>query len=283
MPAETILFLDDQMHISKTAVTMGAASSTDGGYHASNVRDTNYATAWKPVNGTADEHPGTIDGGSTGWLGSLAYVAIAYDARGADQNEIELRVDVSDNPAGTFATNKATFTLNKTRPTCDYALIASTGNKRYYRLYQLNADRGGGTIPAKVYAWTMFRESDVYNVDVTYVQDALAPGSLGLRSKVARLETAGGIGFTNRYGSTDQDFELNFDRATLAWWTALRDKFFGLDNDHRAFFLQMEGLRGDAKANFAMVRQRGGQWTSQRPFVDQYDTGIQVASEPFRP
>jgi hypothetical protein len=279
--------MDDQMHISKTAVSV-TSSTSDPGYHPDNVRDTNYSTAWKGVDQTVNAVYVQVDGGVDTWLGGIGavvYCVVAYDSRNNEQDIIRLLHDTADNPAMSSTAEDCNFTLvkNGSGPVVQWASFSGV-QKRYYRLNMPGGERSepsGSKVP-RIYAWAMYKPAGVKNIDTSFSQDALAPGALSMRSKVAKLETAGGAIFTNRYGSTDQDFELNFDRATVGLWTAIRDQLYALNNDHRAFFLQMEGLRSDGTANSAMVRQKGGQWTSQRPFVDQYDTSIQMTTEPWR-
>ena len=90
-----------------------------------------------------------ITGSATG-LGAAALSAwflVAYDARGANQTALTIKSDAADNPAGTFANTEGVITMGSTEISGDwFAFTIRTSGRRYYRLYQLNADRGGGHI-----------------------------------------------------------------------------------------------------------------------------------------
>lgn len=275
MAVDTLLFFDDIFHYSNTAALALTPSSTEGGYHQDNVRDTSWAAAWKPTDSSSDEY-WAGDAGSSAPTGAC-YVAIAYDARGCDQNVIKVQVDASDNVAGTFAVNKATFTLDKRGPTVDYAVVASWGTKRYVRLYQYVADRSG-TRTAKIFAFAIC--TGVKSMANDFSADTPAPGDYALVSKTQEMKTASGIVYTNRGGSTDQEFELNLNRATASTWQTIRDELFDLDNNNRAFFLQYTGLRNYARADFQLVRVNP-RWAARRPLQDQFETSIQIATEPW--
>jgi hypothetical protein len=275
--------LDDQMHSTKTGVSFYAVSSTEYGYSAENVRDTNMTNAWKPANGTADEYL-TLDGGSAGWLGSVAgtviTVALAYDASGADQTLVRVLTDTADSPTGGFTQIKATFTVNAGGRTSDYVtLTIPTGGKRYYRLAQTNADRGGGTKTAKIFAWSMFRPADLFNLETDYTSDHPGPGRYTQFDTVALMKLMGGGIATNREASGGQEFEVFFDEATKELWERLRDWHFYIGGSLRAFFVQYEGLRNYAKANFSMVRFADESWSSTRRLMDQYGTPIRLRTE----
>lgn len=285
MPVNTILMLADQMHASKTAVSV-SASATQAGYHVDNVRDTSWAGAWKPTDGTADEYI-QIDGGSAGWLGTTLNdeitVAIAYDGRGAHQTLIKVTNDAADSPVGTFLQIKATFaTVNTVGPTVDYVTLSlASGGKRYYRIAMFNSDRGGGTICPKIYAVAMFRPGDVHNLEAEYPNEAIGAGGWSSISKVSEVLTAGGIPFSNKRGSTDQALDLTFLPASSSWWTTLRDQFYALNVNGRAFWLQHTGLRNDVKADFQMVMVDGPRYASQRQIPNQFNTSIPLRTVPF--
>lgn len=278
MPAQTIFFVGDKLHHSQAAVSVHSVSSTASGYNKEAVRDTNWLQAWKPSDGTADEYI-QIDGGSAGWLGTTGgapiHVAIAYDARGCDQTLIKIVEDSADNPAGTFVVNKDTFaTLNTSRPCEDYVdFLLSGGGKRYYRIYQYNADRGGGTKTVPIYAIAFFTAAQVYVMDTEYVGNSPAPGDYNMGSHVGRGETAGGMAQTNRNGAEFEEFEVNMARATAALWDALRAHWTGWHGGPaRPYWLQYDGLINPAKADFAMVRQLT--MTSRRIPKQVYDTRL---------
>jgi len=274
VPAQTIFFVGDKLHASQTAASIYGVSSTANGYNRESVRDTSWLGAWKPADGSSDEYI-QVDGGSATWIGAAgatAHVAIAYDARGCDQNTILLKQDTADAPGGTFATLRDTFTLNKTAPTVDYlSFLVSTSGRQYYRLTQANADRGGGTKTVPIYAAAFFSASQVFIMDTQYLGNSPAPGDYTRGSNVGIGETTGGMWQTNRNGPAFQEFDVNIDRATTALWDALDAHFEGWhDGPGRAYWLQYDGIKNAAKSHFGMVHQLGFQAT--RPLKEQYTT-----------
>lgn len=283
MPAQTMLFLGDKLHVSQTAASIYGVSSTANGYNREFVRDTSWTGAWKPSDGTGDEYI-QCDGGAADWLGTAgqtAHLAIAYDARGCDQTTIILKQDTADAAGGTFATTRATLTLNDTGPTVDYvSFLVSTSGRRYYRLLQQNVDRGAGTKTVPIYAWGMFSAAEVYIIDTDYPGHEVGAGAIEQVSQVGIMDTAGGLTHSNRNGSTYQRFPLTFTPAYVTLYQALRDALYAQDGPNRCFWAQYEGLRNHAKANFQMVRQVGMSWSAHREYPDQYDTIIQLRTEP---
>jgi len=283
MPAQTILFLGDKLHKSQSAASIYSVSSTANGFNSEMVRDTAWTGAWKPSDGTSDEYI-QIDGGSAGWLGSVgetAYIAIAYDARGADQTTILVYQDVADSPVGAFVTSRATFTLDTTAPCVDYVSFpVSTGGRQYYRLTQLNAARGGGTKTVPIYAAACFSATEAYVIDTDYPGHEVGPGGMDSVSQVGIMDTAGGLTYANANGRTFQEFDLTFTSANVTLWSALRDALAAQDGPSRCFWAQYAGLRNPAKADFQMVRQVGMRWSASREYPDEYDTIIRVRSEP---
>lgn len=78
------------------------------------------------------------------------------------------------------------------------------------------------------------------------------------------------------------DFDVALDQATKALWEQLRDTFSGFGGPGRAFFLQYEGLRNYARANFQMVRLRDPRWASERNQRELYDkTALPLRTEGF--
>jgi hypothetical protein len=278
VPASTIFFVGDKFHNSQTAASVHSVSSTANGYNKEAVRDTSWLQAWKPSDGTGDEYL-QVDGGSATWIGNAldtAYLAIAYDARGCDQNTITLFQDAADNPAGAFATLRSTFTVNKTAPTVDYlSFVISTSGRRYYRIYQKNADRGGGTKVIPIYAIAFFSAAEVYDIDANYTSDAPGPGGYSLISTVGQGQTAGGLIQTNKNGRSYQEFDVTFDKATATLFDALNANFLNWeDGPARSVWLQYEGIVNAAKADFGMVKVLGQE--SSRQYVDQNDMSLRV-------
>src|SRR3990172_3346764 len=188
-------FFDDAMHATKTAVTL-TASSTDSGYNKENVRQADLVRAWKPVDSATDEYL-QVDGVTTGWLGTASTavaICIAYDARGADQTTIRVRYDTADNPAGSFGVNFVSFTVNTSQVCCDYVETIVPGTaKRYYRLVQLNSERGGGTKCAKILSWAMYARTGYLIQTADYPGDSLDPYQLTHFYRVAEAVTASGL------------------------------------------------------------------------------------------
>lgn len=281
--AETILMLGDLLHYSDTARSINGVSSTANGYNKDYVRDTSWGGAWKPSDGTSDEYI-MCDGADTSWVGAFgeqATLAIAYDARGCDQNTIVLRQDTADSPVGTFTTIRSTITVNKTAPTVDFVqFLVSSGGRRYYRLLQGNADRGGGTKTIPIYAWAMFHASGVYSIDSEYTADAPSEGAYEQVSQAGMFQSVGGLHASNKNGRTYYEFDVNFARASVGLWTMIRDKLDDIGGPARCFWMQYEGLKNAAKSHFQMVRQARPRWGSTRPYVDLYDTSVRFQTEP---
>lgn len=283
MPAETMLFLDDKAHAWNSAVSIYGASSTAPGYSAEAVRDTSYAAGWKPNDGTADEYI-EIDGGAADWLGTVSlatiYCVIAYDARAADQTTISLLQDGSDNPAGTFSTNKGTFTLSKTGITCDYlSFTLASGGKRYYRLMQLNSARGGLTRTATILAWGMFTASGVLTIG-SYAGGNVSPGRSDLLDNVGHRLSPSGFEHVQAAARMQHDFELHIRRATKVLWTDLVNRFHVAGGGARAFYVQYEGLKNFARDDFQMARLGGLRWMSNRPMADdKFEVSVPMVTE----
>jgi hypothetical protein len=283
MAVETRLFLDDKMHAWKPDPAMHSASSTAEG-SIENLRDTTYANWWKPNDGTSDEWV-MVDGGSIGWLGTTGgatiYVAMSYDASGADQTSIGLQQDTSDNPAGAFGTNRASFTLNPFGPTDDYkTFLLTTNGKRYYRLYQFNAARGGGTRTAKIYSWSMFTAVVTVKPNPGASVNSFSPHPANVQANTGVVVSPGGFPFTNRLAAPQQDFHLNVKRIqTKAVWAAIVDAVQDAGCGARNFYMQFSGLKNHALDDFAMVRIQGSRWSAGRPMVDNFDITIPLVTE----
>lgn len=273
MPAQTIFFSWDRFHAANVNPSVYSVSTTASGYNSQNVRDTSWLGAWKPADSTNDEYL-QVDGFSAGWLGTTGgdtiHVAIAYDARGCDQTTIKIMTDAADNPAGAFNTTKATFTVNTAGPTVAYVtFLLSASGKRYYRILQLNADRGGGTKTIPIYAISFFTAAEVHVLDTEYLGDSPAPGDYSLGSVAGVGETAGGMWQTNLNGPAYQEFEINLDRASTTLWNMLTYQWLTWSRGpNRALWLQYDGIVNNALADFGMVYMTGFQTT--RPQKDQY-------------
>lgn len=279
-----VLYIDDLIDSFQTDVVM-SSSATDPGYNRENVRDGGFGTAWKGVDSTTADVWMQIDKGNTTWLGGLgaqAFVAIAYDARNNEQDNIEIITDDLDNPAMTATTVSATFTLvkNGLRPAVAVAAISNPA-RRYWRFNMrgnARSEAAGSKVP-RIYRWSFFRPTGIIDIDGAYFANTPGPGQIGMVSKVGSMRT--GSWFTCKSGSTDQDFELRFIPANEELWTVLRDKLFGIDNNHRTFYITFDGLRSDGTSNFALVRLESERWDARRPYVGLYETEIKIVTCPW--
>lgn len=283
MPAETILFLDDRLHAWNVAASIYGVSSTAAGFHAEAVRDVDYLNGWKPNDGSADEYV-QVDGGAVDWLGTTGggtiFLVVAYDARGADQNTVTLTQDTADNPAGAFLTLLATLTLNKTGPTCDYVTFSlSSGGRRYYRLNQIVADRGGGTKTATILSWGMYKATGVLNLDTGYSGVWVSPGRSDLEDEVGTVHSPGGFVHSQAAARMRNSFELRIRRARRKLWVDLVDRIHVAGAGSRAVFVQYEGLKNHARDDFQMARIPDMKWTARRPLVDDFEISIPFRTE----
>lgn len=283
MAVEAILFMDDKFHSSNTTAEVdGYTGSNENGYAGDNVREVEFGTAWKPADDSSD-HAIRLDFNNTttlGTAGTTGYCCIAYDARVAEQNTILLQYDSADSSGFAGATTLSTFTLNKARPSCQFASFTiPTPAKRYYRLLERNADRAGGTKTVKIFNWGMFAGAGGFRIGTDYGLDTTGPGDLDHVSDVQAILTEAQCRFTNRMGFPKQEVELSFRPASLALWEALRDKVYGLDGPRRAFYAQFDGLRNPAQQDFFMVRMVGERATGSRNDRDQYEVTVLLETE----
>lgn len=280
MPANPILWLDDRSHIS-VASTVRTASSTAAGYAIDNSREADLARAHKHSDGTSDEYL-MDDGGSTSWLGSTgqtAWALVMYDARGADETTINLNVDGSDLPGGTFATTKGSASLQNSEVGCAVIQFTiSSPAKRYYRLYQFNSNRGGGTKCAKILYWANVGESGAVRVtDTGYLTDYLAPYRISQVDRHGLLQTVGGATFSNKWAEGGEVFTVAFDAATKQAWQAFRDLFRKTGGIGRAYFVQFEGLRNAGpSANSFLAQPTSGIREARVGYPDQYIMEIEM-------
>lgn len=277
------IFLRDRLHISEAASSF-TASSTDTGYAIDNAREADLFNSWKPTDGTADEWL-QVDLGSTsvlGAAGAVAYCAFAYDARSANQTLLKLRYDSADNPAFTSPTALATSaTLDVTMASCDFFgfVIPSTA-KRYYRLYQLNADRGGGAVCAKILNWAMFKATDVLNA-TSFPKDSDGQYEISQVFHHGTMRTAGGLQLTNIYAKPGQRFGVTFQPATDALYASLRDNFFTTSGPARALYVQKEALKNAALADFYLCRMTDAGVRASRRYQGSYEMDMQFETEPW--
>jgi len=225
----------------------------------------------------------------TGWIGDdgdTAYVVVMYDARGADQVTMNLRYFPADDFAA--ATTFVTFTLDKTRPTIDYAsfTIPSNSNNLPKRRYELVQKDGGGDRPAgektaRIFYWGMFGADDFLSLDNQGNKTGPGPGRFGQRLFTGRLLGPGGMAATTQFGYGSQPIVLEVLGASEAMYDLLRNRFQDLDGKGRGLALAYDGLlNGTNKDNLALVRATDDyevQWNGP----DNYDLRIPLETEAY--
>jgi hypothetical protein len=193
-------------------------------------------------------------------------------------------------PADDFigASTIVTFTLDKTRPTVDYAsfTIPSNSNNLPKRRYELVQKDGGGDRPAgektaRVFWWGMFGASDFLSLDTQGNKTGPGPGRFGQRLFTGRLLGPGGMPVVNQYGYGSQPIVLEVLGATEATYDTLRNRFQDLDGRGRSMLLQYDGLlNGQNKDNLALVRQTD-EYEVQWNGPDNYDLRIPLETEAY--
>jgi hypothetical protein len=280
---ETILYLDDRLHESVTTTTL-AASSVANGFSKDAVRRTDWKTAWKPSDGAGDEYL-EANGGSQTWLGSTGgddiAVALAYDARGCDQDEIQL-VRESAEGSGIWTSSPLAFTINKSGPTVDIQTFnLSSGGRTKYRLYQYASGRSGAaTKTCRIFGWSMYAVAGYHTIG-TDDSNATGAGGLRLVAHTGIFRALTGQVATNQNAAASQAFDLPFQPGTETLFEKLRDEFFARGGPGRAFYIQFQGLENPAKANVGMVRLDGRSYGGSRSVRDEYDIGIPLKTEVF--
>ena len=289
MPAaDLMIFWNDRQHITQTTRVM-TASSTAAGYAIDNAREADLARAWKPSDSASTTEWLKVDGGSTLWLGSgsnTVFVAVAYDARGANQNVIRLQTDsVDDGAFGGTLTDQWTHTLLKDKVNCSWSSFVSP-SKRWYRLAQLGTDRSGGNVTAKILYWAMYTkvtagslDGDILQMSVDYPGDSEARYQIAQRNRVGRVETAGGIVATNKWATTGQEFSVTFEPASDTLWASIRRHLSDNDGQHRGMFVQKEGLENSALSNFFLCRLLSAEWGASREYLGNYNVALQFRTE----
>ncbi len=283
MPADLTFFWNDRMHISQTRTV--TASSTASGYAVDNVREADLVKAHKPADSVSTDEWLKVDGGNTLWLGTTGatcFFAVAYDARGVNQNVFRLQTDSLDD--GTFGgtqTDVVTHTLDKTAVGLFYASFTSP-QKRWYRLLQKGTDRSGGNVTAKVYYWAMYAAADVTIMSTGFPGDGEGSYSFEDDYRVGVSRTLGGVTLVTRRAAPGQRFTVGFNPASITLWKKLRDQLEGtVGGPERAIFIQKEGLRNAALVNFGLCRIERN-WSASVQYVDTYETGpLSFTTEPW--
>ena len=261
---DLILFWDDRNHITSGVGAM-TPDGTAAGAHADHVREADFSRYWSPL-GVGGDHWIRVDGQTRTWLGTVGQTAafcIAYDARGSNQDIIRLQYDSTDNSAFPVPTNAASFTLDKSRVSCDYAAIVlpdndsvGTNPPRYWRLFMDDADRSGGNVMPKIYCWGAFMRTGYTVVSADYVSDAQGIHEYQDFYRISVGRTVGDVAFTAKYGAPGTIVSYTFGPGTEALWTKIRTSFRNNDGPHRAMFAQLTGPLNTPIDGFYMVRLR---------------------------
>ena len=288
--SNTTLFFNDLLHqdVSTSVVTAGASagSDTENGWSVNQVRYSDNMRGWKPPNGANDNWI-QIDGGSTTWAGSAGqYIwwAAAADTRGVTAGGLRVYQDISDNPAGTFSTYRTSLPVPMANsPVVSYATHVLSP-KQYYRIKQLNVDRGGSTVTIPIYRLSAYAEASLFKIHSAspYVTDIAGPGELALTSRAAIQETLAGMILSNKTGWNSIEFELTFRPASETLWQNLSDQLYNIGISKQSIFMIFEGLddRGNDR-NACYARVVGGAWNATRAVQGAYDTTIIFRTEAF--
>jgi hypothetical protein len=250
--------MNDLLHLSQTTRFL-TASTVQAGTAIDNAREPDLQRAWKPSDSANDEWL-KADGATTTWLGNAgatAYAVVAYDSRLADQTTLVLQYGTTDDGAFAAPNDLVTWTIsgaNALDVNCHYQSFTIPGTaKRWYRLIQKNADRGGLTRTARIFNWAMFSNADVLQPALT--QNA-SEGTYNLASldRTSAIVTAADFPVTNRYARGGARFEIAFRPASDTLWNALRDAFVSNGGMNRPIYIQKTGLRNPALPDFFMCR-----------------------------
>jgi hypothetical protein len=284
--AQSILFLDDRLHSSVAGSSIAAVLSTaDGNMH--NVRDANLLTSWKPADSAGANEFIRADLGDTAQLGTAgdtAYCCVAYDPRSIDQTTIILQYDNTDNSSFAGATGAGTFTipLNHVLPTCQWlSFTVPTPAKRHWRLMQRFADRGGTGRTIRIYSWALFAASGVLNLDTGHRKPGPAAGNYSQDALTGIAATPAGILSTNDFGYPVQQIDFGVPPTSSALWQQVRNGLGIGDVNNRALFVQFEGLRNEAQANFFLARAAGRDVQTARGKLERYAFSLQLETEAF--
>lgn len=270
--ADTILFWNNKLHSSQLTRVI-TASSIAQGFAVENVREADLVSAWKPNDSASTTEWLKADGATTGWLGAgpaLCFAAIAYDARGSNQNVLTLQTDsVDDGAFGGTLTPQWTHTMDKTA--LGQAFVAFTcPNKRWFRLTQLGTDRSGGSVTAKIHYWGMYALTDITQLATDFPGDSEAAYGMRPIFRVSREQTVGDVSMLNQYASHGMDFDISLDPVSDAMWQVIRDQLYSIGGPLTALFIQKEGIKNPAQASFALSRMVEQKWTSERRFLGSY-------------
>lgn len=272
MSANLLMFCQNLCDESVSGIVTTASSEANG-YPAEAIRSSELMTGWKPVDGTSDEYVEHDFGNATflGSGGATAYVAIAYDARNADQTTIALR---GSNDGGTGTAIGSAFTLDTTKVAVAWASFAIGTQYRYYRLSQPNSTRGGGTKCATIHYWAMCASTGVIYPAVGYTTDSEAAYEINQVNRVATVKTCGGLSVGNKWAESGQEFTVRFDPATDALFSAIQSLMPGPD---RSIFIQKAGIVNPATAESFLCRATDARVSGSKQFVGQ--TAVSMSFE----
>lgn len=284
MATDILILAAGALHLSQSAAVL-TPSSTQSGYSGDNAREVDLVRAWKPNDSAIDE---TLIGdlGSTSALGAPAanaWGALSYDSRLADQQTIRLEYGTTDDGAFAVPNLVQSFTVNganAARTGCDFYKFAVPGTaKRYYRLLQANAARGGLTRTAKIYNFELYPASGVISVPIDFPGNGEAAYAISQLGRTAVMRTPGGFPHTNRFAKVGYRFEINFGPAQDTLWQKARDLFDSIGGMHRAVYIGKEGLVNPCQPNFFMCRLTSPDWRSSVRYRGQYDVVMEFETE----
>lgn len=266
-----------------------SASTVANGYAIDNAREADLQLAWKPADSASTDEWLKVDGGSVGWMGSpaaTAYFAVAYDARGSNQDFITLQTHSLDD--GTFVGGSlenafAPVALNKTGVICWYTAFAVHNPvRRYYRLIQKGTDRSGGSVTAKILSWAMFQPSDVTFMGIDFPAQSEGEYDLDPVYRTALLRGGGGMIYSNSFASPGESFRTTFKQGKDALYQKVRDQFSAIGGPARAIYVQKEGLSNPVLGSFFMCRLDAEWWKSHRRYRNQSDLSIPMVTESWQ-
>jgi hypothetical protein len=284
--AKTILFLEDQLHSSNAVSEIEAVSNTHKG-NMHNVRDSNYLTYWKPLDDlVTNAHIRAdfvaIDAISVDF--ETVYCCIAYDPRNVDQTDIILQYDSADNPSFAGATGAGTFTIDTTDeyPTCQWlSFTMPSPSKRYWRLMQRFAARSGAGRTIPIFYWGMYGPGHVLDLDTAGNKPGPGAGRHDFLGSGHGVAGPGGVLAVNDPGRSQQRFEITVTPANATIFEKLRDAILKGDVLGRSFFVQFEGLRNEAEANFQLCRIDAASWDTMRGKMGSYEITLPLLTEAF--
>lgn len=272
MSVDLIMFCDNLCDESVPGI-ITTASSEASGYPVDAARSSELMTGWKPEDGSSDEYREDDFGDATflGAVSATAYVAIAYDARGADQTTIQLRGS-NDGSDGTLISSA--FTLVTDRVAVAWFSFTIGTQYRYYRLKQPVADRGGNTKTAIVNYWGLFKPTGIIYPATGYTTDSEAQYEINQSNRVGIAKTCGGLSLGNKWAESGQEFTVRFDPATDALFSAIQTLVPGPE---RAIFMQKSGIVNSGTAESFLCRATNVYVMGSKQFVGQ--TQVQMSFE----